>query len=121
MSEINELYQELIIDHGRRPRNFGALAQANFRKEGRNPLCGDKVTVYVAEKNGVIDSVMFEGAGCAISMASASLMTEIIKGKTLAQAKDLFATFHELMISANANTDAWENMGKLAVLSGVAE
>src|SRR3989339_1179100 len=97
MSEINELYQELIIDHSRNPRNFGKLENANHMKEGYNPLCGDKFTFYIFEKNGIIEAIKFEGSGCAISTASASLMTESLKGKTIDEADKLFKAFQRLV------------------------
>ncbi len=117
MSELRELYQELIIDHGRKPRNFGKLETANRIKEGFNPLCGDKVTVYLQEKDGVINDVKFEGVGCAISMASASLMTQALKGKTLKEAETLFNNFHKLVIGEPSHID----LGKLQVMEGVSE
>jgi nitrogen fixation NifU-like protein len=117
---LRELYQEVIIDHGRRPRNFAESPNANHIKEGHNPLCGDKVTIYITEKTGVIENITFKGSGCAISMASASLMTEIIKGKTFAEVQHLFADFHQLVTQENS-PDASEQLGKLAVLSGVRE
>lgn len=119
---LRDLYHELIIDHGRHPRNFTVIDDANHSKEGFNPLCGDKIILYlnVNEKNNVIENIAFQGNGCAISIASASLMTEIIKGKTLAQAQQLFTNFHQLVTEKNATTNL-ENLGKLAVMSGVAE
>jgi len=117
MSELRELYQEVIVDHGRHPRNFGALLDANYRKEGFNPLCGDKIMLYVHEQNGVIEKLQFEGSGCAISMASASLMTEVLKGKSLSEANTVFAAFHELVTQGKTT----ENIGKLAVMGGVSE
>jgi nitrogen fixation NifU-like protein len=120
MDSLRELYQEVIIDHGRRPRNFTINAQANYIKEGFNPLCGDKLTVYVTEKHGKVEEVTFQGSGCAISMASASLMTEAMKGKTLAEAEQLFNDFHKLMTQGNEN-GLLEKLGKLAVLAGVIE
>ncbi|OGT38035.1 MAG: SUF system NifU family Fe-S cluster assembly protein [Gammaproteobacteria bacterium RIFCSPHIGHO2_12_FULL_37_14] len=117
MSELRELYQEMILDHGRHPRNFGALTSANHSKEGFNPLCGDKINLHLCEKAGVIEDVRFEGCGCAISMASASLMTEAIKGKTTKEVIQLFANFHALVTE---QTCATEQLGKLAVFSGVA-
>lgn len=119
MSDLRELYQELIIDHGRRPRNFCVCAEANLIKEGHNPLCGDKITVYLEEQGGVIKSISFQGVGCAISVASASLMTESLKGRTVAEAKQLFDHFQAL-ITGNENVDN-EQLGKLTVLRGVAE
>lgn len=115
---LRELYQEMIIDHGRQPRNFGALQQATHSKNGQNPLCGDKLTVYLLEREGVVVDVKFEGAGCAISVASASLMTDAIKGKNLAAVNDLFHQFHDLLTAGKANDAA---LGKLAVFAGVAE
>ena len=91
---INDLYQETILDHNRRPRNFQLLEDANRKAEGYNPLCGDRCKVFLKEHDGVIDKVTFQGAGCAISTASASLMTEVLKGKTLEEARQLFAQFH---------------------------
>jgi len=120
MSALNELYQEMIIDHGRRPRNFYISEQANAIQEGFNPLCGDKLTIYLTEKNGVVENVSFQGSGCAISMASASLMTEAMKGKSVEEVKKLFDIFHKIMMGEK-NPDALEALGKLSVLTGVAE
>lgn len=118
MSDLRELYQEVIIDHSRRPQNFCVCQDASHIKEGFNPLCGDKITVYLTQKNGVVDNITFQGAGCAISTASASLMTEVIKGKTIIDAKMLFADFH-LMMTQGMTNELSEKMGKLAVLAGV--
>jgi nitrogen fixation NifU-like protein len=120
MSELRELYQELIVDHARAPRNFGKLAEANHSKEGYNPLCGDKVTVYLKEHDNVIIDVRFEGCGCAISMASASLMTDALKGKKYAEADLLFAAFHKMVTGQTQEINAL-CAGKLAALAGVAE
>lgn len=114
---LRELYQEMILDHSRHPRNFGVLANANHHHLGHNPLCGDKLTVYLLVENGMIRDVHFEGSGCAISVSSASLMTEAIKGKTLAEFDILFNAFHRL-ITEKIHSD---NLGKLEVLAGVAE
>ncbi|MEO8401302.1 MAG: Fe-S cluster assembly sulfur transfer protein SufU [Gammaproteobacteria bacterium] len=116
-AELRELYQETIIDHGRHPRNFGALENANHHKEGFNPLCGDKIIVHIQEKNNLLEAIKFEGCGCAISMASASLMAEVLCGKTKAQADELFAAFHDLVTTGRAT----ETLGKLAVFAGVSE
>lgn len=116
-AELRELYQEIIIDHGRHPRNFGALPEANHHKEGFNPLCGDKIFLHIKEKNGVLHNLQFEGCGCAISMASASLMIEVLKGKTISEADELFTAFHELVTEGNES----EKLGKLSVLGGVRE
>ncbi len=117
MSDLRELYQEVIFDHNRNPRNFGRPADANRKAVGYNPLCGDKVTVYLKIENGVIAHAAFEGSGCAISTASASLMTEALKGKTEAQAQALFQEFHGMV----AGSGSGEELGKLEVLSGVRE
>ncbi|MEN6605086.1 MAG: Fe-S cluster assembly sulfur transfer protein SufU [Bryobacteraceae bacterium] len=115
---INELYQETILDHSKRPRNFQPLREANGEAEGYNPLCGDKCKVFVKEHNGVIDRVTFQGTGCAISTASASLMTETLKGKTVAEAEALLAKFHDLLTT---DRPVPKDLGKLAVFSGVRE
>lgn len=119
MSDLSELYQEVIFDHYRRPRNRGVLAGANRKAEGYNPLCGDKVTLYLKIEDGIVKDVSFEGTGCAIATASASLMTEALKGKTEAQVQALFGRFHEMVTASDAAPQA--EMGKLSVLSGVRE
>jgi nitrogen fixation NifU-like protein len=118
----HELYQEVILDHNRRPRNFGVLAAADRTAEGNNPLCGDQLTLYLKLDGDRISDVSFQGAGCAISTASASLMTEALKGKTVAQARTLFDLFHRLVTAGEApgagiGEDA--EIDKLAVFSGV--
>ncbi len=120
MSALRELYQEMIIDHGKRPRNFGLLPDANHHKEGFNPLCGDKLIVYICEKNDVLEKISFEGSGCAISVASASLMTEVLQGKTRKEVAAVFDDFHELVTKGH-NEVLEDRLGKLAVLAGVAE
>ena len=120
MTDLQDLYQELILDHGRRPRNFRPLDGATRSAEGYNPLCGDKVKIYVKMDGDIVKDISFEGAGCAISTASASIMTEILKGKTRAEAEELFQTFHDLVTGQQAQLDAPE-LGKLAVFSGVSE
>jgi len=120
MSDLRDLYQEVIVDHYRRPRNFGRLVEANHRAEGVNPLCGDKLTLYLKLRDGVIEDASFEGAGCAISTASASLMTEALKGKTEAQAHTLFEQFRALVTRADGSAPVVP-LGKLEVLSGVRE
>lgn len=120
MSALRELYQEVIVDHSKHPRNFGALPNASHKKEGYNPLCGDKVMIYLVENDDMIQQVQFEGCGCAISMASASLMTEVLKGKNRQEVFALFHDFHELVTQGH-NTILEEKLGKLAVLAGVAE
>lgn len=118
MSDLRDLYQEVIIDHSRRPHNFGVLAQHNHHAEGYNPLCGDRLTVYLKVVDGVIEAVSFEGSGCAISTASASLMTEALKGKTVAEAEALFTGFHALV---TGEAGGGTSLGKLEVLAGVQE
>jgi nitrogen fixation NifU-like protein len=115
-SDLEELYQEVILDHNRRPRNFRAIEDGR-KAEGYNPLCGDRITVYLRLNDGVIADASFQGAGCAISKASASLMTDSVKGKTLAEAEALFERFHR-MITAAPETPPGD-LGKLSVLSGV--
>ncbi len=123
MDELRELYQEVILDHGKRPRNLRALADATCQAHGRNPLCGDQLTVYLKlDRNGVVEDATFEGKGCAISVASASLMTELIRGKTEAQARLLFEKFHHLAAGEGADeTPAGlaDEMDRLQVLAGV--
>lgn len=115
---LRELYQEMIIDHGRTPRNFGVLAAATHHKHGQNPLCGDKLTIYLEVENEIVKTVKFEGTGCAISVASASLMTDAIQGKPINAVMALFENFHHLVTTGN--TPEME-MGKLNVFGGVAE
>ena len=115
---INDLYQETILDHGRRPRNFRLLEDANRQAEGYNPMCGDRCRVFLKENGGVIETMTFEGAGCAISTASASLMTEALKGKTVGEAETLLAKFHELLTT---DQPVPADLGKLVVFSGVRE
>ena len=116
MSDLQELYQEVILDHNRRPRNFRALDDGR-KAEGYNPLCGDRLTVYLHVDDGIIKEATFQGSGCAISKASASLMTDGVKGKTVAEADALFERFHRVV---TAPPDApVEDLGKLSVLAGV--
>ena len=122
MMDLRELYQEVILDHNKQPRNFGAMEDADRSAEGFNPLCGDKVKMYVKLSGDAIDDVRFEGAGCAISTASASLLTEAVKGKTLEEARNLFEGFHELLTGdPSVSAQAGAELGKLAVFSGVRE
>jgi nitrogen fixation protein NifU and related proteins len=120
MSELRDLYQEVILDHYKRPRNFGPLEGADHKADGHNPLCGDRVTIYIVMDQDVIRDIRFEGEGCAISTASASLMTEILQGKTLAEVEALFGEFHE-MLTGDPSQPANPAQGKLAVFSGVRE
>ena len=119
MADLRELYQEVVFDHYKKPRNCRQLSGANHKADGFNPLCGDKVTVYLKIENGVIADVSFEGLGCAISTASASLMTESLKGKTLDEADRMFAEFHEMVTCHDHH--AHPQLGKLEVLAGVSE
>lgn len=120
MSELRELYQELILEHARQPRNFGKLENANHIKEGFNPLCGDKITIYIHEENEIIVNVNFDGVGCAISMASASLMTEVLKGRNYTEAEALFKTFHQL-VTGQVTGPLGLSLGKLNAFAGVAQ
>lgn len=119
MSELSDLYQEVILDHNRRPHNFRVIDGATAKQEGYNPLCGDRLTLYLTLDGEVIKDAAFQGQGCAISKASASLMTDAIKGKTVAEARDLFEHFHA-MITSDTDSQA-ADLGKLSVLAGVRE
>jgi nitrogen fixation NifU-like protein len=119
MSDLRELYQEVILDHHRKPRNFRKLEGANKTAEGYNPLCGDHVWLYVKVDNGVVQDIGFQGSGCAISTASASMMTESLKGKTEAQAEALFERFHNLL--TGKQEAGAPDLGKLEVFAGVRE
>ena len=121
MSDLRELYQEVILDHNRRPRNFQKLDGANRTAEGYNPLCGDQITVYVRLEDGVIKDISFQGSGCAISKASASMMTASLKGKTAAAGDALFETFHKMVTADLSVTFDPLEVGKLAAFSGVRE
>jgi nitrogen fixation NifU-like protein len=120
--DLRELYQEVILDHSKRPRNLHGLEGANRSAEGYNPLCGDRATIYLRVEDDVVRDASFEGSGCSISTASASMMTDALKGKSVAEAKALFARFHELVTAdpSQAATAAAE-LGKLAVFAGVHE
>lgn len=117
MSDLTELYQSVILDHNRKPRNFGALEGANRHADGKNPLCGDHVTVELQVSGDTISDVKFTGQGCAISKASASLMTAAVKGKSRAEAEALFAKFHAMVLGQVEGTK--EELGQLVVFSGV--
>ena len=118
MSDLNDLYQETIIDHSKRPRNRGKLSQATHSSEGYNPLCGDRLTLHLRMEDGRVAESAFEGVGCAISTASASLMTDAIKGKTAHEVESMFGTFHTLLTEDKLPA---AELGKLAVFSGVRE
>ena len=137
MSDLEDLYQEVIVDHSRRPRNFKKLENANRHAEGYNPLCGDKVSIYLKLENDAVTDISFQGSGCAISTASASLLTEALKGRTRAEAEALFEGFHDLVTDgqraalpapssaspsrASALASPTPPLGKLAVFSGVSK
>jgi nitrogen fixation protein NifU and related proteins len=120
MSELDELYQEVILDHNKSPRNFREMENANRRSEGYNPLCGDHVTVYVNLADGVIRDISFKGSGCAISKASASMMTTELKGKSAAEAEKLFDNVHKMLTGElGVGESELDDLGKLKILSGV--
>ena len=121
MEELRDLYQSVILDHNKAPRNFGRLDEASRSADGHNPLCGDKLTVYLEMDDDLVRDVAFQGEGCAISRASASLMTEAVKGKSLAEVDEAFDRFHELVTSNADEEFSREGLGKLAVFSGVRE
>ena len=122
MGELRELYQEVILDHSKRPRNFGEVPGANRSAEGYNPLCGDRETVFVRLEDDVLRDVGFRGTGCAISTASASMMTDAVKGRTRAEAEQLFERFHRLITGQDGEKERGApELGKLAVFSGVRE
>lgn len=118
MSDLRDLYQEVIFDHNRNPRNSHPMADASHRANGSNPLCGDQITVYVKVKGDVIEDVSFEAHGCAISTASASLMTQVLKGNSITEVEAMFDDFHKM---ATGEAAATARLGKLAVLEGVRE
>ena len=115
---MKDLYQDVIVDHNRSPRNFGTIKDADRSLEGYNPLCGDRLTLYLKLDGDRISDIRFDGSGCAISVASASLMTEVMKGKTFKEAEKLFEDFHTLLTAENPEIDI-EQLGKLAALAGV--
>ncbi len=119
--ELRELYQQVILDHNKSPRNFREMGNATQHAEGYNPLCGDQIDVYLLIEDGIVKDVSFKGEGCAISKASASLMTQILKGKTKAEAEKLFEKFHDLVTGKLGENPEIEELGKLAVLAGVQE
>jgi nitrogen fixation protein NifU and related proteins len=117
VSELNDLYQEVILDHNRRPHNFRVIDDASAKQEGYNPLCGDRLTLYLTLDGDVIKDVAFQGSGCAISKASASLMTDALKGRKVSEARELFEQFHNMITSDPGSPIA--DLGKLSVLAGV--
>ena len=120
MSDLRDLYQEVILDHSKRPRNFHAIEGAR-KAEGYNPLCGDRETIYLLLEGDRVKDVAFQGTGCAISTASASMMTESVKGKTREEAEALFGRFHDLITGKNGDSQSGPELGKLEVFSGVRE
>ncbi len=121
MSDLRELYQDTILDHNKRPRNFRVIPDADFTAEGHNPLCGDKLTLYLRLADGVVTDIAFQGSGCAISTASVSMLTECAKGKTIEETRALFRAFHALVTAEHGGPARTEDLGKLAVFSGVCE
>ena len=122
MDDLRELYQETILGHNKKPRNFRVLADANREADGRNPLCGDEFTLYArVSDDGFVEEVTFQGTGCAISKASASLMTEFLKGKNLEEVYEKFDRFHQLVTSSPSAPPETDGLGKLAVFAGVRE
>lgn len=117
--ELNELYQQVILDHNKSPRNFGELDGHTHSADGHNPLCGDQITVELIIDNNVITDVKFNGSGCAISKASASIMTTLVKGKTIEEAKELFDKFHTVVTTDPDEIIDPESLGKMAVFAGV--
>jgi nitrogen fixation NifU-like protein len=121
MSELSELYQQVILDHNKKPRNFRVMEAANRKAEGYNPLCGDQLTVYMDLEGDTVKDVSFEGSGCAISKAAASMMTQAVKGKSRAEAETLFNEFHR-MVTGELNEEMEPNqLGRLTIFSGVRE
>jgi nitrogen fixation NifU-like protein len=122
MSDLMDLYQEVILDHNKTPRNYGSLEDADHTAEGNNPLCGDKLRLYIKMDGDRVEQIRFEGSGCAISTASASLMTEVVDGKTRAEISGLYESFHELLTGdPSVVAEAGPELGKLAVFAGVRE
>ncbi|MGC8624023.1 MAG: Fe-S cluster assembly sulfur transfer protein SufU [Phycisphaerae bacterium] len=121
MSDLRDLYQQTILDHTRKPRNRHEMPDATASADGHNPLCGDKITLYLKVKNGVIEDISFTGSGCAICTASSSMMTEALKGKTVAQGQRLFDQFHSMLTSPMDQETSFAQLDKLAVFSGVRE
>lgn len=121
MSELSDLYQQVILDHNKKPRNFHKLETANHSAEGYNPLCGDQLTVYLNVENDAVKEVSFEGSGCAISKAAASMMTQAVKGKGKQEAEALFTAFHRMVTGENYENNAAERLGNLQIFEGVRE
>ena len=118
MSNLHDLYQEILLEHNNKPRNFRKLEDANRQADGYNPLCGDQITLYLKVEDDVIADVAFQGVGCAISRASASMLTQSVKGQTLDKAEEIFGGFHSLITEPDADVD-YDLLGDLEMLSGV--
>ncbi len=121
MSDLRELYQEVILDHSKNPRNRHALSDANHTAEGFNPLCGDRVTVYLLVEGDVIKKVSFEGSGCAISTASISMLTEYLQGKKLADVEESFKKFHDMVMGESVDQEQGPDLDKMIIFEGVKE
>ena len=121
MSELSELYQQVILDHNKKPRNFRKLESANHSAEGFNPLCGDQLTVYLDLEDGTVKEISFEGSGCAISKAAASMMTQAVKGKSKQEAEQLFTEFHQMVTGELDEETTTNGLGNLKIFSGVRE
>jgi nitrogen fixation NifU-like protein len=121
MNEIQSLYQQMILDHNKNPRNFGELSELTHCAEGHNPLCGDEVTVFMNIKDGIIQDITFKGSGCAIATSSASIMTTVLKGKTVKEAEEFFNQFHGIVTASMDDAIQTDELGKLAVFTGVRE
>ena len=120
MSGLSDLYQEILLEHNSKPRNFRKVEEANRTSEGYNPLCGDQITLYLKVVDGVIDDIGFQGTGCAISRASASMMTQSIKGQSLERAQEIFDAFHHMITEPDGELDL-DTLGDLETLSGISE
>ncbi|MBP9865815.1 MAG: SUF system NifU family Fe-S cluster assembly protein, partial [Candidatus Omnitrophica bacterium] len=118
--ELRELYQEVILDHNKKPRNFHTLPDPAQASEGYNPLCGDRLTVFLRVENDLVQDISFQGSGCAISKASASMMTAAVKGKTIEEVNALFEVFHRV-VAGQGSTEDLEQLGSLKALAGVSE
>ncbi len=119
MSELNDLYQEVILDHNKNPRNFREIEGANFKADGNNPLCGDALRVYLQMEDDRVKDVAFKGSGCAISKASASMMTQTVKGKTRKEAEKMFDEFHRMVLGEMDEETEENSLGKLKIFAGV--
>ena len=121
MFDAQDLYQEIVMDHNRRPRNFGSIADSTSSSEGFNPLCGDQVTVFLKVSDEIVEDVSFEGVGCAISKSSASMMTEGVKGKSVAEALTVFQAFRRMLTTTSDQVEDSEILGDLEILKGVSQ